>query len=299
MKIPPSFKVRACGMASAVALFLAGSPAQGQIHADFAGGNGSDLVDQYFGVAGDGWTSAWSARTNGTNGFISFDGSVGDANPLNGGGNYLSSTLVAGSTASKGSVSRGYGDYEGLSLSAPYTVKFSMRLDSDLSMLSQPTDYLQAFDLPGGDSDFGGSGTWLIRAFGATTGTSNQNPAHTWMFYNGTKNGAGYNVNNFVSSGVSLISGEVYDFVVDMDPTTLSYRVSINGGEFSEWLGYRRGTVPTSSNLNFGTQLAGDDKTLTFSVDSIEIVPEPSVAALVLFAGAAGGVPFLRRRARA
>jgi PEP-CTERM putative exosortase interaction domain len=286
-------------MAVATAVLGASPLANASIVANFTDGNGNTLVDQYLGVPGLGWTTAWATNISGSNNLApdGFRGTVTNVNPLNGGGNYLSSTLTTGTGTAqgKGAQVRSYGNYDGIDLSAPYTVKFSMRLDSDLSVLSGPTDYIQAFDLPGGASDFSGNGTWLIRAFGAPTGSNGQIPAHTWMLYDGLYSNT-YNVNQFVSSGVTLVSGAVYDFTIDMDPVNLLYRVSINGGAFSDWLTYRRSTAPVGgSAINFGGQIAPNSE-MSFSIDNIEIVPEPSTVALVLLGCGAAGVAAFRRR---
>lgn len=274
--------------------------ANAAIVAHFTDGNGNTFVDQYLGTAGLGWTTPWSTNITGSNNLApdGFRGTVTHANPLNGSGNYLSTTLTSGSGTAqgKGAQVRGYGSSDGVDLAAPYTVKFSMRLDSDLSALSGPRDYIQAFDVPGGASDFSSSGTWLIRAFGAPTGSNEQIPAHTWMLYDGMYNST-YDVNRFVSSGVSLVSGAVYDFAIDMDPMNLLYRVSINGGEFSDWLTYRRASAPTESALSFGAQISPNSE-LVFSIDNVEIVPEPSTVALVLLGGSAAGICVLRRNNR-
>ena len=254
--------------------------------ANFTDGAGTSSVDQYQGIAGNGWSTPWSSATDGTAAGTTFNSSIIDTNPLNGGGNYLSTTLTGvAAGGSKGAVWRRY-DSSAVDTAQIHTVSFSIRLDSNWASLTNAADYIQAFDRGSStsNSDFGNPATWLIRAFGEKPTGTNSVVAGNWMLYNGNKAGSGYNAANFIDSGVTLVSGNVYDFVISIDPANLEYRVSINGGEFSEALGFRSDATP--GTLHFGGQVTGASaevpKTLTFSVDSIAVIPEPSVAVLVL-----------------
>lgn len=81
---PPLSNVRACGVLSVVAILLFNATANGQIFANFGEGNGTASVNQYQGIAGNGWTTPWSTNTSGTNNLASggFTGTVTNANPL-------------------------------------------------------------------------------------------------------------------------------------------------------------------------------------------------------------------------
>lgn len=296
MKTLPLTKIRTFGMASAIAILLASPLAHAQVVADFTGGNGTASVDQYQGIAGDGWLNAWGVNTTGTSGGTSFVPTVTNTSPLNGGGNYLSTTLTAGSGSSKGTVQR-IVDGTSFDLASPYTVSFDIRLDTAFTTFTADTDYLQIFDRINPDSsDFGGNGAWLIRAAGASVNTIT---ARNWMYYNGGKNAAGYNPANFVDSGVALVPGTVYSFLIAVDPVNLEYTVSINGGLASAAMGFRNNTAANLGGLMFGGQTSGTGETITFSVDNIAVVPEPSVTALGIVAGVAVLTVLRRRKNRA
>lgn len=295
MQIKHPLGFHALGMASAIALLLA-STTHAQILAGFTDGNGSVLVDQYVGAAGNGWSTAWATNTTGANAGTTVVGNVINTNPLNGGGNYLSTTLTAGAGAGngKGVEQRQYTSFGNVSLSQIHTVSFDYRMDSTLTGFDAAGDYIQAFDRPF-NSDFGADGAWLIRATGAST---NGIAAHNWMFYNGGKNGGGFSATNFVDSGVSLVSGQVYHFEININPALLEYSVSINGGAFSAPMGFRTNTAANLGRVNWGGQLSGPSEIMTYSLDSIAVtaaIPEPSTF-MLLGIGATAIVTLRRRR---
>lgn len=297
MQIKHTRGFHALGMASALALLLV-STTHAQILAGFTDGNGSVLVDQYVGIAGSGWSTAWATNTNSASTGTTLVGNVINTDPLNGGGNYLSTTLTAGTGTGngKGVVQRQYTSFGNVSLSQIHTVSFDFRFDSSMTGFDAATDYIQAFDRPF-NSDFGADGAWLIRATGAST---NGIAAHNWMFYNGGKNGAPFNNANFVDSGVSLVSGQVYHFDININPALLEYSVSINGGAFSAPMGFRANTAANLGRVNWGGQLSGISETMTYSLDTIAVtaaaVPEPST--VMLLGASALAVITLRRRRR-
>ncbi len=151
---------------------------------------------------GDGWSTAWATNTTGANAGTTLVGNVVNTAPLNGGGNYLSTTLTAGAGAGngKGVEQRQYTSFGNVSLSQIHTVSFDFRLDSSLTGFDATGDYIQAFDRPVqfrlrrrrrlAHSRGGRLGEW-------------QSPRTNWMFYNGGKNGVGFNNANFVDSGVT------------------------------------------------------------------------------------------------
>ncbi len=273
-RFPLSF-LPAVNLVAACTLLMASPFARAQITANFNDGNGTDSVDQFQGIAGEGWATPWATNTNGASTGTILDGFVDNIDPLNGGGNYLSSTLIAGTGVGKGVQQRAV-DVSSLDILSPYTVSFDIRLDSSMDTFTSATDYLQAFDRPF-DSDFGANGDWLIRATGASV---NGIAAHNWMFYNGGQNGGAFNNANFVDSGVELVAGMVYHFVVDVDPLDLQYTVSINGGEASAPMGFRTNVSGVSGNLNFGGQLSDAGEAMIYSIDTVAVIPEPNSVAL-------------------
>jgi hypothetical protein len=288
-------RISTVGALTAASVLFFNPAAKADIVANFTGGDGVESVDQYQGIPGDGWTTAWQTNTAASSAGTSLVGFVDESAPMNGGGKYLSSFLTGGSGVSKGVQQRQYGSFDNVDILAAHTVSFDLRLDSDTSKLTAGTDYFQAFDRPF-TSDFGANGAWLIRASGASV---NGIPALNWMFYNGGKDGGAFNTANFVDSGISFISGLVYHFVIDIDPLNLEYTVSINGGPESAPMGFRTNTPTNLGSLNFGGQVSDAGEVLAYSLDTVDVapvaVPEPSTVALVISAGLAG-VGVMRRK---
>ena len=283
------------GALAAASILFFNSVAKADIVANFTGGDGFESVDQYQGIPGDGWATAWQTNTSASSPGTSLAGFVDESAPMNGGGKYLSSFLTGGSGVSKGVEQRQYSSFDNVDIFTPHTVSFDLRLDSDTSTLTANTDYFQAFDRPF-TSDFGANGAWLIRASGASV---NGITALNWMFYNGGKDGGAFNAANFVDSGISLVTGLVYHFVIDIDPVNLEYTVSINGSPESAPMGFRTNTPANLGSLNFGGQVSDAGEILSYSLDSVQVapvaVPEPSTVALSLCAGVAA-LGLMRRR---
>ncbi|GAA5483202.1 PEP-CTERM sorting domain-containing protein [Haloferula sargassicola] len=281
------------GTCCLAALITGASWSSGAIIADFTDGNGASSVDQYQGIAGDGWDGPWGTSTS----TADLTGSVVNSSPLNGGGNYLSSTLTAtGASGGRGIQFRNYNDFGDVNVSAAHTISFDIRVDSSLATFNSGIDYFQMYDRIGG-TDFANTGAWLVRAFGAdvenlgTTAVVGGN----WAIYNGNKDGSFSNT-NFVDTGVPLVAGNVYHFDVTLDPTIAEYSVTINGGTTFSGLGFRNATGTVQTQVNFGGRVSDLNETLTYSLDSIAVtnVPEPSCL-LVSCLGVLG----LARRRRA
>lgn len=291
-------RISSVGALAAASVLFFNPVAQADIVANFTGGDGVESVDQYPGIPGDGWATAWQTNTASSSAGTSLVGFVDESAPMNGGGKYLSTFLTGGSGVSKGVQQRQYSTFDDVDILEPHTVSFELRLDSDTSTLTANTDYFQAFDRPF-TSDFGANGSWLIRASGASV---NGIPALNWMFYNGGKDGGAFNTANFVDSGISLVTGLVYHFVINIDPVNLEYTVSINDGPASAPMGFRANTPANLGSLNFGGQVSDASEVLAYSLDSVDVapvaVPEPSTIALSLCAGVAGLGVVRRRRAR-
>ncbi|MBN8709358.1 MAG: hypothetical protein J0I10_08255 [Verrucomicrobia bacterium] len=244
--------------------------ARAAVIANFTEGNGSTLPDQYVGAAGAGWTTAWT-NTNAT----VLTGNVTNTSPLSGGGNYLSLALTQGA-GSVTYINRTWSNTE-----VPYTggvtLSWSFRLDSPITSFNAQADVLHFYD------GLGGAASFLISGFGATTGTAS---GQTWAFYNGNRDGAAWNGNNYVNTGISITTGTMYTFSVTLDPSTRSWTGTVSNGTSSytsSALGFRTSAYSANGTFILGMQESVSSKNLTASFDSLSIVPENQTSALAAF----------------
>ena len=273
--------------------------AAASIIANFDAGSTSEEVDGHPGMAGDGWSAAWGSQTASGSSMVQ---TVKDTNPLTASsGNYLE--IVSTNTrvldpAQGGSdrtiVRRGYEDYGSVALDSQHTISFLFRIDSGLDDL-----YLGAlFDASGNSTAAGTSSAYYIRHIGST-----------WYVYNGT---------SLVTTGVSIFEGDTYAFSLDLNPTDKEWTASVINLDYvangrtgsSEYTSgalafygadYRGATPPDSVggtphwNMNMKTKDAEGDptRTMTWSLDSVHIIPEPSTSALLM---GMGFMFFLNRR---
>ncbi len=252
------------------------------IVANFTGGNGATSVDQYLGIAGGGWATAWSRTGTAKSGFPT----VGSATPLNGGGNYLK--VQSDITNEYVTVSRQW-DNAVASYASPTTVKFDLRWDSIANPLNSTGDVLDVFE----GSTFA-AGSFHIYAFGATNGSV---PASTWAFYNGAKNNAAFDPTKLVSTGVAMNFTTVYSFTINLDPAARTWTGTVTNGintyTSPTAIGFNSASTSLGGVLNFETKGSFSSDDPTFSTDNISIiVPEPGSLAVLGMAGMA----MLRRR---
>lgn len=245
-----------------------------QTIANFAGGTGTSSSDQYAGVAGNGWSTAWSANQfNATT-----SPSVVSTTPMNGSGNYLSTTVTGGATVNdkQGAVSRGYSTTRGgIDTGAKHRISFDVRLDSALTTFTDTDDRLVLFGDDVATHGTSGGNTWSIGAFGAAT---NGSAALKWAFLDGDQAGG---TGTYTDTGVTLAVGTVYHMTVTNDPTTKTYTATITDGTpgaghtySSGELGWRTGdtfTTLTNTFINFGSRRNSNGEATTFSVDSVRI----------------------------
>lgn len=273
---------------AAVVLALGAGTVQGGIIANFDGGEGTTAVDQYPGVAGDGWVGAWQRHGSGS-------ASVTDADPLNQGGNYLTSSAT---TLTQG-VRRQYADYGDVGLDRPHTITFDFRADTLPAGWGTSTNYrVNVFDSddPTAVTPHAHS-SWMGIVFGGPDRL-------TWEFNNNPGTGTGW---TYVDTGIELQTDVVYSFEITVYPGTTgpnydplvgpTYDLTIlhPGGTYSAaGLGLRNDSGP-GGYLNWSMQGTSGGAT-GFSLDSIRIVPEPTSAALLLCAMAAGLLCVPRRR---
>jgi len=260
------------------------------ILANFTGGNGTSLVDQYQGIAGAGWDAGW-----GTSGVTVPTATVANGSPINGSGNYLNVTYSATTDGALGRDFTGTGGL-GVDIAQPVTFTLDLRVNT-LTGFNSNTDYLSvhATNNNDGASMFNVSGlsSFIIRAYGASPSVGEN--ANEWLLYNGASDGATFNTDNFVNSGMALASGTTYQFIITSDPTTKKYSGSINNGTTSvNWsnLGWR--SVAASDKLGFNERVSAGSDLISYSLDNISIVPEPGSLALLGMAA----LPVLLRRRR-
>lgn len=244
---------------------------------------------------GTGWESGWVESTGGNN----VDGTVTDANPLNGGGNYLTVTNTANNT------SLGVRRNIGTLTSSIYTVTFDWRLDTPLTTFTAFNDRVHF-----GSTSETGLGTtvnsgWIIGVAAADNGTTNTVFDGNWYFYNNQSTTAdgSFDSANMMDTGIALKSGVIYSFAVTVDSSAQTYSAAISGSDGSSFsasnLNFRNqtGNGLNQSNLVWGGAVSAGSgsslETLTWSLDNVHIVPEPSS---LMLAGLSGLLCFVRRR---
>jgi hypothetical protein len=279
------------------------------IVATFADGNGNTFVDQYAGISGDGWLTAWSSATGGSG--TTSNPTVLNTTPLNGGGNYLSVPFTVGTSTNDNfaAVIRRFGTFDGVDPTLPYTLSFDYRPEAkNTATAAEFRSRFQIFgssSMPNGDTS--GDSTWIIAAAAGTTGS---NPvgvvANTWGFLNNPTPGttASIAAMQFVSSGIAMNADMVYHFELAVDPANKRYTPSVSDGTntftASSPLYFRNQAAAASSAsyLAFGARQKNTANSglanYPFSIDSVNIVPEPGSILLITFAGI-GLVGFARR----
>jgi hypothetical protein len=283
MKYSPSLSSLPCLVLTALSLGTAGFSNAATVSAGFDGGNGTVSPDQYAGTSGAGWDTAWGAT-----GATAPTGTVTNASPVNGGGNYLS---VSTSFNSDNAIGR---EFDNTGASGGFTtgietltLTFDVRIDT-LTGWNSASDYLtlHAANSTGGTYNVSAASSFIIRAFGASPAAGKN--ANEWLLYSGTSDGGGYSAANFVNSGMALTSGSTYTFSITNDPIAKKYSGSIfNGTTTVTWsnLGWRATTASDrfaiNSRVNVGTDV------LAYSLDNLTIVPEPTASSLALLTGLA------------
>jgi hypothetical protein len=248
---------------------------------NFSGGNGTDAVDQYTGIAGSGWKTPWTTAAGSA--MSGYSGTVTNTTPLAGGGDYLQMSMTLGATSAGNQwmrLSRQI-DNAAINLSSAVMISFTLRPDSLVSNANE---------------------TFTI--FGGTAATNNTGAGDTWKI---TGDGGGwgvYNGNTLVNLGrlgPANLQDTTYKFTIYSDPTTKSYVVTIdnltNGQTItSSTLGWRTTAGVENSYINFVAQ-AGSVGTFGYSLDNVIVaVPEPGTVALLALAGGAVALRLIRRR---
>jgi len=266
-----------------LAASLAGA-ARASVVADFTNGNDDVThVDAYHGVPGDGWKSPWVENQILTSGdSLLATNLVSNANPIAGGGNYLGSSVTtsvsAGASASY-ATSRDFSD--GIDLSIPYRIEFTVRIDEDVSLGFD--EYHDRYVLCDGDATTAGTSSvnsWSILAHGAAGAAAHAGVVGHWAFYNGSNNGTylGTDPARLLDTGIAVITGSVYSFTVTVDPNQKTWSGTVSDGidTYSQSdMGWRTSASLGKPYLVFGTKADAGDETRAWSIDAVTITQVP------------------------
>lgn len=224
-------------------------------------------VDQWSGTPGRGWSTGWEIITNGS--------SVRDkqvhksGGPVGSIGQYIQFRMEASKKNRKWMNSRSYESYGSVDLNAPVRFEFLYRPDDISGFESGGWTVLQIKD--GGGLDDNNGATWYI--------TTTQGKTKRWMFGNGDGNG---NV-DLIDSGMTILEGKTYKFIILSDPSKSEWGVSVEEVDgasaqvVKKGLGYLNSSNAQAGRLNFLTQLSalGDTPTTyRYSLDSIVLKSE-------------------------
>jgi parallel beta-helix repeat protein len=250
-------------------------PADGVVRAYFAGGAGVALPQQFPGSAGDGWNAGWTLSSAAT-------GSIVNPAPLSAGsGNYLSVSRTGGNAQE--------GVYRPWSVAVrpfnqPARLTFQIRLDSPTTTFNSAGDTLTIASRASGGAGAAADANFIIRAFGAATGSLG---IREWGVFNGDPGIANtYDSARFVPTGVILTPGTTYTFTLELHAAATTgvtgnfingtYDITVSGGGQSgtvTGLGFRSASTLLGGYLTFVTEQGLTTDNLAFSVDSIEIAP--------------------------
>lgn len=258
----------------------------GQIIANFDHGETNKEVDGNPGKPGDGWANAWTNPTPGAG--RTLQRTVTNARPLTPeSGNYLAITMtnstVSGSASRTELVRRTYENYGVVSRSHSHTISFLYRVDEPTSGNSAGAPAI--FDSARNTSVADATSSFYLRVLGGN-----------WTYYSGP--------DTWTSTAVPMIYDDTYQFTIHLDPVAKRWgfsMVNLNDSAFS----FSADSIPffgtefygANARDSVGGQLQwsmtlGDRPTseaplnsITYTVDSIMVIPEPGVSTLFLGAG--------------
>jgi len=261
----------------------------GTVVAYFDGGDSDLVVDGLPGMAGNGWQDAWIEliNANGTGeSQVLESGEEGYAEIKTGWGNYLDMKSTTTAPDSRYAQCRDYvgDDTSEIIPTLPHTIEFTVRINEDVdsvdSTYTAKWDRYMIEDYPYAKDNTGASQRWVI----AVTGEDDYVwgvDAKEWHFKGGSHEGTDY----AVPTGISITTGGVYDFTIDVDPTTGTWSATISDGVYSfteEDMGWRDDSYDVGGFLCF-TQRGSDPEdvimefpadTRDWSVDNIVISQE-------------------------
>lgn len=277
------------GIVVVVSIASISPSARAAVVATFTDGSGTSSADQFQGIAGDGWTSAWGSPAGNVP-----TTSVTSASPINGSGNYLSVNPNGAGDGAIGRAFDGTGLNGGVNATLPVTISFDLRIDA-LGGWGANGDYITIHSSTGtGAYNVSGASSFIIRGYGASPATGKN--GNEWLLYSGAGDGGTFAASNFVNSGMTIAPNTTYHFTVTSNPTMETYGVTISNGTTSVSsadLGWRANAgTGLQTNLAFNHRESSTADTFGYSIDNISIVPEPSTVLL----GGLGMLALLRRR---
>lgn len=208
----------------------------------FTGGNGTESVDQYQGMAGGEWLEGWVP--SGT-----ITAAVGSSSPIGSGGNYLSLVDVNG------------GDGVTRQFVAPTIYPYRLMLDLRVDVI--PTSGTINLST-GSPRSVNTNNTNYVQANASVSGN--------WRFHgDGTTN----------TSTIPLVAGTTYHFNFLVDPVALKYAATVSNGSSTYSSGLvipfrNQTTLVANPYFELGAQGASTDPPFTFSLDNVAFAPEPS-----------------------
>lgn len=268
------------------------TPAQAAILANFDGGNGTASSDQWTGTAGNGWAAQWGSggTTTGTG--------VVSTSPLSGGGNYLQ---VVDDTSTSGTyIRRQYNNSGDISVSSTYQISFNFRWDGDITNFNNFGDRIGLFGDVAAVTGTSSSNTWAIGVAASNTGAGAGQSVYAGNWYFFDNNGStDFATSNMFNTNLAFVAGRVYAITVVVNPNTGTYSASISDGVnptvSANDLTFRRGAGAVTNHwINAAMNATAGSDSSAFSIDSIVIVPEPSV----FLVSAAGFATMMLRRRR-
>ncbi len=246
-------------------------------------------VDAWTGQIGDGWSSVW-ARSSATTEVISTASPIWGANPR--------LQITPGGTG--GHVNRIYDpDYVAPIATLPITISFDLSIDNMGDFLNTATNHFFLAQSNSASSNPTSNTNWLIYGYGGTDSDAAVGESGLLATAKqGQWNLLDRSNNSYVPTGIALTQGVLYSFTLTLDRVNKSYSVWLTDGTEtfrSDSLSFYNTNGNFVSRLVFSQNYQGSQSAI-YSISNIGIIPEPSVLALVVGAGAVVGLAALRRR---
>ena len=222
-----------------LAFALCGPLHGAEVVASFANGDTSDSCDGYPGTKGRGWLSGWQEKVLGTE--FSSVRVLPESQPGATKTNYLSAKANAlpdrTADAVGGALVRSYGpDSDGVNLSGSLRFEFEFRPE----IVGQGIRYV-IFDANRAQPSSGENASWQIAASGGF-----------WRIIDGVANGG---KQAEINTGIPVVEGHVYSFVIQADPLRRVWDVEIADGDrkasFTK-LNFRSEAFCFGGTLHFG-----------------------------------------------
>ncbi|HBO46076.1 MAG TPA: hypothetical protein DD670_19565 [Planctomycetaceae bacterium] len=257
----------------------------GAIVADFSGGTGNSLADQFPGAAGSGWTTAWGHREAESEG-VRCSALVERIRPLRDGGDYLRllAERESGTKAVRRALERHLELAGQVDLTKPHVVSFDFRVDK-IAGFSERNDYLILCNnsIPEAAPRTGVASGWHIRIDGVDHKDAR---AKHWSFLSGGEQKR----EEYIGSRIPVVEGAVYSFRVLVEPEAQRWMpsISVDGGPWTKFAAMGMRSPGTAREYGYWPILAvwwkmdgkyskDERETIGFSIDSVRISPADEV----------------------